>query len=344
MSTLPVVGTGTTQATPSSGLPLYQRKYSLQLLTPSGSDTNVLTVTDSSWEPEALRITFDTQQVGLQSNYWFADIVIYNADKATATAILQASSNISQGMIAVLRAGYIGGPENNIIWQGPVFQPLWVRENVVDYKITLRCILSLESAISGNTISANYGAGSSQYDVVIKMIESLGLQPGTISPNLSTKPMSRGFTWFGSPDKELDRIVRGNNMLWWLDMDGKVNIGHPNDGQVSEAPTIVYTPTTGLIGTPEQTQYGVNFTVLLDPRLKVQMPMLTAAINNAAIRQYQIQYGSYNFLPLDQDGVYVIGSVRHRGDSRGNAWYTDVTGFVKVGDALAWAALANINH
>jgi hypothetical protein len=66
-------------------------------------------------------------------------------------------------------------------------------------------------------------------------------------------------------------------------------------------------------------------------------------LDQSLIRQYKVSVGDNKFLPLDQDGIYVIGGVRHRGDSRGGAWYSEVTGFVKVGDAVAWAALANIN-
>jgi len=333
----PIVGTGASQV---SSAPLYLRQYKLTLVPASGGQAIVLS--DSSTEPNALRIVFTVEQIVFH-NYWFAEIDIYNADQQTTENIIQQQATIPQGMTAILQAGYVGG-YYDLIWQGPVFQPLWERQNVIDYKITLRCILNFPSLMTKDSVSVNWASGASQYEIVLSMIKSLGLQEGTISQNLNKRPMSRGGQTFGSPDKELDRIVRDNNMVWWIDMDKKVNVGHPNDGQVSTAPAVVYTPATGLIGSPQQTQYGVEFTVLLDPRLKVTMPMMSVALNNALIRQYQIQFGSYEFLPLDQDGIYIVGAVRHRGDSRGDQWYTDVTGFEKVSDAVAWSGMANINR
>lgn len=320
---------------------LFGRKYKLEVsVANSSGGTDVITVTDSSFEPEALRIVFDVQTVAFQ-NYWFADIDIYNLDSTTTTQILQSASNITQGMTVKLQAGYING-NYDVIWEGPVFQPLYSRENVTDYKITLRCIFSMESQISGSVLSTAYAAGYSQTETVLAMIGTLGLNKDYVSPNLSTKTLPKAKVVFGNADKYLSNIARDNNMTWFMSQRG-LALGGPNDAQVSSDPAIVYTPKTGLVFTPEQTQYGVNFTVLLDPRLKVLYPMQSVQLDQSLIRQYKVSVGDNKFLPLDQDGIYVIGGVRHRGDSRGGAWYSEVTGFVKVGNAVAWAALANIN-
>jgi hypothetical protein len=229
-----------------------------------------------------------------------------------------------------------------VIWDGPVFQPLVVRENVTDLRTTLHCILSLESALSGNIVSGQFAGGANQTEIVLNMLNSLGLNKDFVSPNLSTKQLPRGKTLFGAPSKYFSQIAEDNNMIWFLSSRG-ITLGSLNDGLSATAPGFVYTPNTGLLGTPQQTQLGVDFSVLLDPRIKIQIPLMTVGIDQTLIQQYKKSINEV-ILPLDQSGTYVVGGIRHRGDSRGNAWQTDIVGYQKVTDALAWSANANINR
>jgi hypothetical protein len=101
---------------------------------------------------------------------------------------------------------------------------------------------------------------------------------------------------------------------------------------------LTYTPSSGLIGTPTQTQFGVEFSVLLDPRIKAQLPLLTVEIQEAIISQFApnpVQTTGQVPYPLQSDGVYTVFEVRHRGDSRGNPWQTDVTAASIQGNVLA---------
>ena len=332
MSSIPKIVPGSTS---------FGRKYQLQIFLDQGLQTEILTVTDSDFEPEALRIVFDVYTPCF-ATYWWADINIYNLNMTTTKSLISAASAIKQGMIVVLKAGYKNG-NFDVIWQGPVFQALWSRENVVDFKLSLHCIFSLESALSGAVISpANSAAGASQSEILNGMIASLGLHADSISPTISQKKLSRGKKMFGSPERYFNWLAEDNNMIWFLSHRG-ITFGSLTDRQTSTEPAIKYTPTTGLLDTPQQTQNGVNFTVLLDPRLRAQIPLMTVAIDQAAIQQYKLSINEL-ILPLDKDGVYVLGEVRHRGDSRGVPWYTEVTGYEKVGSAMAWAFNANINR
>lgn len=321
---------------------LFGRKYKLEIRTPgAGSTVDVLTVTDSSFEPEALRIEFDVYTPCIQEANWYATISVYNFDQNTASSLVASSSNLQQGMTAVLSAGFQSG-NYDVIWEGPVFQVLFDRENVVDYKITFNCILNLDAVLSGNIINTSYG-GFDQTEIILNMMKNLGLKQDYISPNISNNKLSRGKVLFGAPEKYLSQIAEDNNMVWFLSHRG-LAVGKLNDGQpATDSEAFVYTPTTGLIGTPRQTQSGVNFTVLLDPRIKAKFPLTAVAIKETIIQQYKVQIGE-QVLPLDQDGVYIVGAVRHRGDSRGNEWCTDVTGYTKVGSALAWQQNANVSR
>jgi hypothetical protein len=114
----------------------------------------------------------------------------------------------------------------------------------------------------------------------------------------------------------------------------------------SEVPDLVFGPpyvtnlpnsqsTSGLtkqtiLGTPQQTQQGVAFRVLLDSQLKIGQLI---KIDMSAIRQLPKTPGQYPSI-LDQDGLYVIAGLRHSGDTRGNDWTTEI-----IGVARQWSQL-----
>ena len=94
--------------------------------------------------------------------------------------------------------------------------------------------------------------------------------------------------------------------------------------RADEARAQVITPETGLIGIPQQIQWGVKFKTLLDPRIKVQFPCYQVKLDSTTIAQLK---RTLNTLPSMQDwgGYYNVAGVRHFGNSRGNDWYTEVT-------------------
>jgi len=335
------VGPGSSQ---SGSNPIYGRKYKLLVSAPGASagTTDVITVSDSSFEPEALRIVFDVYTPCVHSAYWYADIDIYNLDATTTEEVVTAASNIAQGSQVILYAGYENG-NYDAIWSGPVFQALLTRENVVDLRLRLHCIISLSSAITGDIISAKYAGGANQTEILINMLKSIGLNYDHISDSISPAKLPRGKSFFGAPDKYFTQIAEGNNLTWFLSSRG-FSIGSPSDGQTSSTtPSFTYSPNTGLLGSPQQTQGGVDFSVCLDPRLKAQFPLLQVGINGAIINQAQKNPGAV-ITPLDKNFTYVVGAVRHRGDSRGPIWQTEVTGYTILGDVLDLLANnANIN-
>jgi hypothetical protein len=120
-------------------------------------------------------------------------------------------------------------------------------------------------------------------------------------------------------------IARRNNGIVWRDK-GKLNLLRQEDMFKVSENAMVVSQTTGLIGTPQQTEYGVNFTSLLNPlyNLNDGKTLQQVKIDQSQIRQQKILYGQL-WSRLDQDGMYKVIGYRHSGDSRGNTWQTDVT-------------------
>lgn len=325
---------------------LFGRKYSLKVLTPpsQGSQT-IITLADSSSETiGALRVTFDVQTLAWR-DLWFAQICIYNLNETTTAALLSAGGNqqgvvsgtqVAQNMEVILEAGYQNG-KYGVIWDGYVLQPLFERENQTDFKVTLNCVLGLLS-IGRNFVGKTYTKEiANQRQVVLNIMRDsfTPISQGAISNNLPTKNFPRAKTVFGSPRKYLSEISRDQNMSWWLGQKGLLNIGKADeDLQTTSANPVVYTPTTGIVGTPQATQNGINVRLLLDPTVQVQKPMMCINLQNTQIRQVLQQVG---VLPgfLSQDGTYVVIGVRYLGDTRGQDWYADVTGCLLAKEKLA---------
>src|ERR1700691_5251043 len=80
-----VLGTLDITMSNTSSLSLWGRAWQLLIIAANGDE---YTLSSSSWDPEALRITFDILESVLPSPYWYADISVYNLNDATAQNIL----------------------------------------------------------------------------------------------------------------------------------------------------------------------------------------------------------------------------------------------------------------
>jgi hypothetical protein len=92
------------------------------------------------------------------------------------------------------------------------------------------------------------------------------------------------------------------------------------------------TPTTGLIGLPEQTQNGLEIVTLLNPTLgKIgQQIKLVSDVNQLRFGLDVTALPINDFLSkttakLNVDGLDYVMRAEHRGDTRGTPWYTKLT-------------------
>ena len=351
-------------ATPQTTIPLYLRKYQVVVSVTNGNTQQNIIVTDSENEPRALRVTFDISQKAFQV-YWYADITIYNLDQATTNLLLgQQLQNLNVSVSAGYKDGAYG-----VIWSGPVFQPLFEREESLDFKVTLHCLLGLfENA--RNYVSQTFAAQITQTQLVQQMADQAftKIPIDKVSANLSPKKLPRGKIVFGNPGKYFTQIAEDNNMQWWLSQKG-LTMGFPDEDispvvpdYLTFSPPLLPKPNTAgwvpptnangvIIDTPVQTQYGVAFRALLNPNVQVQKPMLQVKIDNSQIRRQKLlidpsSQGPAKLTLLDQDGIYVVGGVRFSGDTRGEAWYVDVEAYATTVAKLQLMqaiAAANLN-
>ena len=329
-----------TQAT----LPLYLRKYDISIALPGST----IRLASDEFEPESLRVTFEIEQRAFQV-FWWAEINVWNLAENTVSDIMRAVQ--WQQIEVTVQAGYKSSPNGfGIIWQGPVFQTLFNREGVVDTVLTLHCVLGLGD-ISRNFVNQTFVAGITQAELATKIAAQAfsKIPVARLSDKIKSDPLPRGRTVFGSPSKYFGSIAQDSNLQWWLDSKGLTMSGMTDD-DIPTAASLTFTPPSlpvqfsvggnppaagdGIIvGTPQQTPYGVAFRALIDSRVQVSKPFVAVKVDNSQIRrlkQFINPGGSPQISILDQDGVYVVAGVRFTGDTRGNAWYMDIDGYTTV--------------
>lgn len=297
-------------------------------------DSQALSVSASEWDPEALRIRFEVE-MGAFEYPWFAQIEIYNATDALMEAVL------TQGMSVSLRAGYQTQPYGTI-FEGQIYQPIWEQENVVDFKLTLLCYAGMKETIAN---FANFTAAreSTQASLIAQGCKAAHhpIQVGQVDTTvLSQTRLPRARAFFGDPRTLFDDVATRNGMAAFFSPGDGFSV---NSYELTDAtPTFTYGPTTGLIGSAQETEDGVQFKVLLDARLVITATPNQVKLDMSIIRQRpKSVYDRRSF--LDKDGLYIIHGVHFIGDSRGNEWYADCLGVTSVGGKTGLLTAANSN-
>jgi hypothetical protein len=333
----------------TSNMPLWGQAWQLVVKANTAGGTESTTISGVTWEPEPLRITFDIMQ-SMTEQPWYGDISVYNLNDVSVQNLLLNATWVT------LSAGFMTGPNiYSTIWDGPVLQTIYTRENVVDQKITLHCIGGPSPLALNNIVSFSMGIGTTQAQLLAKMAQETNQVPisqsqGTAGPiasqRLAAVQYPRGNTVFALSSKIVDQVANSNFLQSWH--DGKqAYISEIDSGNVGP-PNLVYAPpyppgsipatqdlpagtTQSIIGTPQQWPQGVLFTVLLDPRLKVGLPpLLVQLVRLKTVSQLTLTQGGEQPSPLSANLLFYVSQVRHVGDSRGNDWHTEVTGFTQA--------------
>jgi hypothetical protein len=302
-----------------------------------------LQVSSSDKETQSLRVTFRIEQMFTQ--FFDAEIDIYNPN-------LQTIGTLSVGCIVSVAAGYAVEGTPAEIFRGSLYQAIVSKPDAVTTVLKLLCFVGLDE-LTDSIVKTTIGPGATQRQIVLAMAANcLRADDSTVpipiaylapESDFRVGPLPRSSTIFGTPNKLFAAIARANDMGFSMGPHG-LSIGKI-DGAKKATPDVIYAPplTEGqtqpasdgsirycLLGTPAQTQFGVDFRVLLDSRLQCKLPAMQAQLKNVVIEQAPFQVGTNQSL-LTQDGVYFAAGVTHVGDTRGNDWESQVTGFTSAG-------------
>jgi hypothetical protein len=163
---------------------------------------------------------------------------------------------------------------------------------------------------------------------------------------------------FGDPNVIFQDIASQHGLSTWFGEDGLhiVDLGSLLSGAALTPTHAPYAPPIppgsnrkpvagddySLIDTPQQTYEGVTFKVLLDPSVKIKYPpdvvkldMSSTQINLLPLPGPLGNDSSGFIPPPSPSAAYIVAGLRHYGDTRGNPWYTEITGVTQNGLLLA---------
>lgn len=263
-----------------------------------------------------LRIKFIVKRSDTQTPN-MAEIRIYNLEYQTEERIKNEFSKV------ILQGGY---EENfGVIFQGNIKQAYRGRENATDTFLEIIAgdgDLSYNFAVVNTTIAAGSGQGE-QINAAVSSMNSGGVSAGTIG-DLPPAKLPRGKVMYGMARDYLKQSADTTDKTWSI-QDGKVQFVSLKSYLPGEA--VVLTSKTGMVGTPTQTNEGINVKCLLNPMMKVGGRV---KLDNASVARLKIDLAQPNSAanipaPLTNDGVYYVLVIEHQGDTRGTEWYSTLT-------------------
>jgi hypothetical protein len=245
-----------------------------------------------------------------------ADIRVYNLDLKTAAFIKKEFTNV------VLQAGYLGN--YGVIFSGNIKQVIIGRESATDTFVDI-IAGDGDRAYNFAIVNTTLAKGSSQSDhlnVAVNSMASHGVNSGYVGA-LPAAKLPRGKVMYGN-SKDYIRGIADSSGFGWSIQDEKVNF--VKQSTYLPGTMVILTSKTGMIGTPQQTNEGVNCKTLLNPFLKIAGRI---KIDNRSVERYKINLSVPNSpanipAPLTADGVYYILVVEHQGDTRGTEWYSNL--------------------
>lgn len=263
----------------------------------------------------ALRIKFSVKRSDTMTPN-VADIRVYNLEEETALRIRKEFTKV------LLQAGYEGN--YGVIFQGNIKQVILGRESATDTFIDIIAgdgDRAYNFAVVNTTIRKGATAAD-QVSAAVGAMSEKGVTAGHLG-EMPTTALPRGKAMYGNARSYLRDVGQTTQSSWSI-QDEKVTFVKKKAYLPGER--VVLTSKTGMIGTPQQTNEGVNVKCLLNPMLKIASRI---QIDNASIARFKINLSVPNSAanipaPLTADGVYYVLVVEHTGDTRGVEWYSSL--------------------
>lgn len=266
------------------------------------------------------RVTFTVRRGDYQTPN-SVDLRIYNLSDHTANRIQKEFSQVS------LSGGYPGNIGR--IFKGTIKQ---VRKGRIDQRDSYVDVTAADGDEAYNfaPISKSLKAGTTPggiYQALVQAMAAKGITQG-YTPNLPENGSVRGRVLYGMARDELRDFANTNDSSWSI-QDGSMTLIPMTSYVPGNVLTI--TPSTGLVGVPEQTQQGIHIRTLLNPNIKIGQTIKLDQTDVNKLRfgldQGSIQ-GNLRLQPAIKtsgDGLYYVMVANHSGDTRGQEWYTDMT-------------------
>lgn len=240
---------------------------------------------------DQLRMSFECEKT-IKPDPNLSVIRVYNLSESTR-------DRITSGEFKYLRfeAGY---DELGLLFTGDILNPV-VRKDGADI-ITEIEVADGFRAITQSVSNVTLKAGSTDKDIAKAVMK--GVDVGVIDAPVS-KPLPRGKVLNGDSRFIMNNIAKNQNADWSV-QDGKLNV-LPKDKVISNGEGFVISQETGLIGTPEKSESGMELIYLLEPRIAIGSLIRVESI----LKQY--------------NGDYKVTDIKMKGDTHADDWYSHIT-------------------
>lgn len=304
------------------------RRWALFLASETGGAG--ITLADGTDEPgrETLHVRFEVHSADAQYFANYGTVKVWNPPDDIV-------GKLNQYTRAVLQAGYRDG-KYGIILDGWISWFKYGHESATDSFLELQVVdgdPALQLGTVNKTLKEGANDENAQWKVPTTSFEEKGVKPPSDQIANAGPVQARPTVMFGMARDEAETIRKSNSRLWTIEQ-GRLKITTNDIAVVGEG--VVLNAGTGLIGWPSVCPDGVEARCLLNPatHIKERVKLDNAALNrsmgtgvNTGGNQLQAVLGVGRiglFAPISADGTYLALVVEHRGDSRGNEWYTDL--------------------
>lgn len=238
----------------------------------------------------------------------YADISFYNLSKDTEQRVFKKDKTIG------FKAGYTDSVD--FIFKGAI-------RNVFKERVgpnTITRVIARGGAQQDTSIFESPGKGVTVPTLIRLCAKAMGY-PLVINDDdfADVSPYARGYQMGGDPRVHLDKLAQTHSFNYVLENERIVVTG--KDSFRAGVPRVI-SQFNGMEGIPEITEVGCDVSVRLAPRIKiggridVQTELATFNFSNLYFQDVPGNAGK---------GIYKVFRLRHRGDSWGDAWTTQVT-------------------
>jgi hypothetical protein len=226
---------------------------------------------------ESLRCTFEINYPGYDG-WYFSEFNIWNPTVETERLIIE------EGNEVYFYAGYANGLTGQI-FGGHVYQSLWKRENVTDYKLTLWC-MDGDRLFKDNYVKFTLNSTYTDQTLLAEATRQAHrkIDVGKVTAKVDSRPKLRGVSFIGSPHEVIRRVARKNSAQFFM-RNNKLEVVSVDDPAVTT--TVEVNAKTGLIGSPQQIDCGVSFRSLLNPLLMITNPLTDVILDMSSISVVQ---------------------------------------------------------
>lgn len=266
---------------------LYLRKVIVDIIPAKGEGTRI----------DGLRIKFNCEKTN-ERNPNNSKIEIYNLSPNTKSLLEGKKTRVK------LQIGYLGIPEKSSqgivtglngnvaqIFTGDVKKVVHKIEGSNGDVVTTIEVLDGGNRYRNARLDKGFPPGTSVRQVFDELIEELGLDEGAIK-GIPDRKYSQGLSLSGLVRDHLDVLAKANALEWSI-QDETLQIIPKTE---SSSNTIIeLSPDSGLVGSPSKTDKGVEFSSLIQPKIRPGIRV--------------------NLKSRNLNGIFKVRKVVHAGDS-----------------------------